>query len=71
MQMYQLHTKCSHVGIEGDCWITAFSEILVRFMVKNRKVRSPTEMFTQMAGHPVIVTSKQILNFLSICTLSV
>ena len=68
LRMYQLHTNCSHVGIEGDCCMTALPEISERFIGKNRRVRSPTEMFTQTIGRHVILTSKQILNFLSICT---
>lgn len=49
----------------------ALPKIAEIFIVKNKRVRSLTEMFTQTVGHFAILTSEQILNFLSICTISV
>lgn len=49
----------------GDPRMTARPEISDSFSVKNRRI---TQMSTQMVGQPDILTSKQTLNFLSICT---
>lgn len=67
-QGHQLHWSGSDTAIEGGHWMAALSIISGRFIEKNRRERSPTEMFTQTVGDHTILAFKQTLNFLFMCT---